>query len=261
MIKNRTSFRSILLIALIFFLASCASSNKSVKEGIIMDMATNSYQMGSVHFNDGNYLAALKSLSRAVDLAPDVALFHNGLALAYGSRGLYSKAKEHFERSIELDPMVSEAYVNLSALYLKEGEWDKAISSAQGALKNVFYSTPEFAYNNIAWGLYNKGDLDGAVINLNKAVDINPKYAWGYNNLGLALEKAGREDEAEMAYLAAINIFNAFGAAHLNLGLLFMRQGDKVGALKEFNETVLAVPTSNWALSAKRYMKELGDTP
>ena len=54
-----------------------------------------------------------------MELAPEEAEFHNALALAYGARGLYGRAKEHFEKSIALDPMMSEAYVNSKRSLLK----------------------------------------------------------------------------------------------------------------------------------------------
>jgi tetratricopeptide (TPR) repeat protein len=95
------------------------------------------------------------------------------------------------------------------------------------------------------------------VINLTRAVEVNPKYRWGYNNLGLALERAGREGEAEEAYLSAINIDDNFAPAHLNLGALLMRGGEKSRALKEFNAVVEAAPGSSWAMSAERYIEEL----
>lgn len=246
---------------LLTLLVSCGAKGKQSREEMTMDMATNAYQMGSVHFVDGNYLEALRSLTRAVELAPKVARFHDALALAYGARGHYDLAKEHFLKAIALDPMFSEAYVNLGALHLKLNEWDKAIEISQGALKNVFYKTPEFAYNNIAWGKLNKGDIDGAVMNLTKAVEISPKYRWGFNNLGLALERGGNDREAEMAYMNAIRIDNNFAPAHLNLGALLLRRGDKNKALKEFNAVLTVAPKSSLAVSAERYIEELKSAP
>lgn len=260
MIKNIICLRFVAVLAVLFLFTSCASSGGSARKSAIMDRATNAYQMGTVYFNDGKYLAALKALTRAVELAPDQSEFHNALALAYGARGLYDLSREHFEKSITLDPMMSEAYVNLSALYLKEKEWEKAIQIAEGALKNVFYKTPEFAYNNIAWGMLNSGDVDGAVKNLTKAVEINSRYKWGFNNLGLALERSGDLKAAENAYENALNIDKKFGAAHLNLGLLLKRRGDNDRALKEFEKTIEVSPGTSWSLSAKRYILELNDS-
>ena len=108
--------------------------------------------------------------------------------------------------------------------------------------------------------MLNTGDIDGAVINLTKAVEINPRYIWGFNNLGLALERSGDLQAAENAYANALNIDKNFGAAHLNLGLLLMRRGDNARALKEFEKTVEVSPGSSWSLSAKRYILELNDS-
>lgn len=254
------ALRFIVAIVVVISLVSCASNKEALKKKNL-DMATNAFQMGTVYFIDGNYLEALKSLTRAVELAPDMADFHNVLALAYGARGLYERAEKHFLKAIELDPMLSAAYVNLSALYMKEKRWDEAIEASRGALKNVFYNTPEFAYNNIGWGLMNKGDYDGAVKNLSKAVSLNPKYKWGFNNLGLALERAGRDEDAVRVYQSALRIDKKFTDAYLNMAILLMKNNEMDAARDAFNMVIETAPDSNGALRAEHYLEEFEDTP
>ena len=255
--KLKPLLLSIALLFSVSLFSSCATESAALKRKKVLEMADTSYQMGVVYFNDRNYVEALKSLTRAIELAPDNADYHNVLAMAYGARGHYDKAVVYFKKAVELDPNSSEAHVNLSAIYLKHKEWDLAIDASRGALKNVFYKTPEFAYNNIAWAMLRKRDFRGAVENFSRAVEVNPKYKWGYNNLGLALERLGEEERALKAYQTAISVDEEFADAYMNLGLLLMRRGEMGAAEEAFNKIIEFAPGSIWARSAQRYLDDL----
>ena len=41
-----------------------------------------------------------------------------------------------------------------------------------------------------------QGKFEEAIASYEKAIELNPQFAWSYQNLGDALEKVGRRDEA-----------------------------------------------------------------
>jgi Flp pilus assembly protein TadD len=43
------------------------------------------------------------------------------------------------------------------------------------------------AHNNLGYGLFKKGDGDGAITEYREALRLNPNYAEAHVNLGLAL--------------------------------------------------------------------------
>lgn len=51
---------------------------------------------------------------------------HYNLALTYKNRGMTQEAILEYEKAIELDPYMREAYYNLITIYESEGEKNKA---------------------------------------------------------------------------------------------------------------------------------------
>ena len=87
-----------------------------------------------------------------------------------------------------------EARNNLgNALFLK-GDVDEAIAQYQKALQ-IKPDNVE-ACNNLGNALFRKGNVDEAIVRYQKALQINPDYAEARNNLNTALLIKGRVDEA-----------------------------------------------------------------
>lgn len=93
-------------------------------------------------------------------------------------------------------------YINRGNDYLGKGRYDQAISDLNKALE----IKPRFgaAYFNRGLAYRHKGLYDQAISDLNKAIELNPKLADAYYNKALACEKAGRIREAVEAYKAFI---------------------------------------------------------
>ena len=113
-----------------------------------------------------------------------------GLALSNGSTWiilpivlffLFSYASTQEKQSESRD---AEFYNNRGMAYRDKGQYDQAISDYNKALGiNPRYA---YAYNNrgIAYG--DKGQYDQAISDFNKALEVNPRYAEAYNNRGRA---------------------------------------------------------------------------
>ncbi|HXQ39631.1 MAG TPA: tetratricopeptide repeat protein, partial [Candidatus Udaeobacter sp.] len=76
------------------------------------------------------------------------------------------------------------------------------------------------AHVNLGNALYDKGDLDGAIIEYRVAIQLNPKDPKASYDLGNALSRQGKFDQAIAAYQVAIGIDPKFSSAHRNLGML-----------------------------------------
>ncbi|WKZ32702.1 MAG: tetratricopeptide repeat protein [Thermodesulfobacteriota bacterium] len=239
----------VLLVLLSAALSACGASLAKKKA-----QADIHYRLGEVHLMERNIADALKELTKAVDLQPDNAHYRNALGYAYFVRGMGKEAHKAFDKAISLDPALSDAHLNKSALYLEEGEWDRAIAAAGKAAENIFYKSPEFAYNNMGWAYYNKRDYRGAVEYFSKALQANPGFALAHYNMGLAYEKAERLKEAVEAYRAAVNAAPNFLDAHFNLGMALAKYKDKAGAVKAFDRVIELAPESDKAQSAREYI-------
>ena len=78
----------------------------------------------------------------------------------------------------------------------KQGEYDKAIVHYTEAIN--LNSELANAYNNRGVAYVNKGEIDAAIQDYNKAIDLNPAEA--YNNRGVAYAKKGEFDLAIQGY-------------------------------------------------------------
>lgn len=240
-------------LSLIFllFLSACASSPD------LKEKARIQYRLGVTHLRGGDTTAALKELSMAVELDPESAIYYNALGLAFFYKDMLDKAEENFKKAIELNPELSDAHVNLGALYLREKRWDEAIKESQKALANIFYPTPEVAHNNIGWAYYNKGFFSTAVEHFKKAIEANPRYSLAYNNLGLTYLRLDKEAEAVKAFKKALSITPNYVEALYNLGLAYIKIKDREKAIESFEEVIRLSPESRFAQSAKEYMELL----
>lgn len=101
---------------------------------------------------------------------------------------LYSKALKEspYECNILSDRGV--AYLHAKQKNNSLADFDRAISLQPDY--SYRYAARAFARNNF-------GDIDGAILDYEKAVELDPDDAVGQNNLGLLLEQKGYQKEAD----------------------------------------------------------------
>jgi Flp pilus assembly protein TadD len=78
--------------------------------------------LGVLYIEQGLPGDAIGALARAVDLQPDVAVFHNNLGMALERWGYFAAAQDQYRLAVERDPGHEKAAANLRRL---EGRGDK----------------------------------------------------------------------------------------------------------------------------------------
>jgi tetratricopeptide (TPR) repeat protein len=97
--------------------------------------------------------------------------------------------KKYFFKKIIMDREKAKKLVQKSHLSLQSHDWSEAIRTATEAIAlNQDYAD---AYNNRAWGYYEKGLLDESIADCNKALEIDPNHFYALNNRGRAYQKKG----------------------------------------------------------------------
>ena len=94
---------------------------------------------------------------------------------------------------------------------------------------------------------YKKGDLDGAVTDYSRAIEIDPKYAEAYINRGVAKGKKGDLDGEIADYSRAIEIDPEYAEAYSNRGLVKRIKGDLDGAVADYSRAIEINP--NYAVA------------
>jgi tetratricopeptide (TPR) repeat protein len=94
------------------------------------------------------------------------------------------------------------------------------------------------AHDHLGRALMDNGQVDEALAEHRKGLDLNPEYALGYINLGRALYAKGRLDDAGGAFRTAIKLRPELAMAHTNLGVVLHEQGQLDEAIKEHHEAI-----------------------
>jgi tetratricopeptide (TPR) repeat protein len=132
---------------------------------------------------------------------PSLQIAYNNRGTAYLRRGDYDKAISDFNEALRIDPDYEKPhylYDNRGTVYLRKGDYERAIADYDQALR--IKPNYALAYHNRGTAYLYKEDFEEAISDFNKALEINPGYAETYFNKALACEKIGHFKEAIEAY-------------------------------------------------------------
>ncbi len=79
---------------------------------------------------------------------------------------------------------------------------------------------------------YMSGDLEDALANFEKAIDMFPAYAEAHNNIALVYERLGEREKATDSYRTAIELRPDYPEALNNLGVLIDEDGNTAEAVE-----------------------------
>ena len=114
--------------------------------------------------------------------------------------------------------------------------WKNSLSLWTHAL---IYGKPNtFAYNNRG-AAYNKlQQYDKAIIDFNRALEINPRDASSYNNRGFAFSQSDHNEEALNDFDKALKFDPSYYEVYINRGNTLKRKGDVGSALEDYKKSL-----------------------
>jgi len=131
-------------------------------------------------------------------------------------------------------------YNNLGLAYLEKGMVDEAIYEYEKALTiNPNYIKAHF---NLAVAFSIKGRLDETISEYKKLLAINPNFVEAHYNLGNAYSKKGRLDEAIAEFKRTLTINPNHAKAHYNLGNAYLKKDRLDEAIAEYKRTLTINP-------------------
>jgi tetratricopeptide (TPR) repeat protein len=131
---------------------------------------------------------------------------------------------------------VSMAYINRGVVLMDKGDMEKAGDDFERAI----------AINPLAYKAHNNRGLvflamkqyDRALDAFSEALAINPSYVDAYFNRGLAFTAAGKPDDAIEAFNRAIVLGPSDGDAYYRRGLVFLATEEYDKAIEDFNRAI-----------------------
>jgi tetratricopeptide (TPR) repeat protein len=125
---------------------------------------------------------------------------------------------------------------NLGTALLERGDVDAAIENFSKVLEVRPHS--DRGLYNMALALRAQGKVEESAHYLARALQSNPSMAEAYNNLGIILISQNRPEDAITLFREAIEIAPRMEQAHSNLGTAFISQGLVDEALVHFSKAV-----------------------
>jgi Tfp pilus assembly protein PilF len=148
-------------------------------------------------------------------------LIYFNLGVQSYNRREFLKAIQSYQKVIDLDPTYIEAYNNLGLIYQEMGDFDRAFAAYQKSIEiNPQY---EKGYNNLGTLLYLKGRNEEALDSFQKALAINPNNVESHINLGVLYKKQDQLNKAIESYQKALAINPLQREIHYNIALLYER--------------------------------------
>lgn len=163
-------------------------------------------------------------MSRAIEIAPDLAAYRTQLALGLMAQGKRGEAITELENTISMDQGFVQADVLLVLSHLNKQEFDKALAASQ-ALEKREPDNP-VSYNLTGLAYLMAGDLEKAEQRFNKALEIDPGFITAEANLARMALKKNDLAQARTHYQRALKQSPNNATALMGLADLARREGD-----------------------------------
>jgi Flp pilus assembly protein TadD len=197
--------------------------------------------IGKSYFIMGDYKKAVEAFDRAVIAQPNTSALHHWLGKAYGRRaetanpflapGLASKARQNFEKAVQLDGKNIEAINDLFSYYLEApGFLGGGLDKAADLAKRIEAIDPVEYHYALAQIAEKRKELKTAETHFRRAVELAPRQAGRIIDLARFLSRTGRHQESETVFAQAEKV------APNEPRLLFERASNYIRAKKNLDD-------------------------
>lgn len=247
--------RFILFFVVTGFLVTtgCGTSSGIKRE----QMAEAQYKLGISDLNNGQLQQAFVKFQKALESNPKYRDVHYALGHIYFLRNQLEEAQKEFMKTIKLDPDFSEAYNYLGKVYEQKGEWELAIKEYNNALENLQYKTPHFARYNLGIALMNVNDYEGALIEFDKAIQVESSFIGAYQAKGQVYSQLNQYSEAIEAYQQALKLAPNNPAVHFSLGVAYFKADSHQEAKEAFEKVIELTPEGDLVKNSELYLDRL----
>lgn len=182
------------------------------------------------------YEEARQAFEKAIELGD----LGENEALAYNLRGTirtllgnHADATADFDKSIELDPSLTQSYIKRASISLELGDPIQAEEEFAKALE--FNSNDPDVYYHRAQAHFIKGDLSEAQKDYQKSIDLDKDFIFSHIQLGVTQYKMGSIASSMATFRRCIKNFPKVPDVYNYYGELLLDQGNFSEAVEKFD--------------------------
>ncbi len=198
-----------------------------------------------------NYYTALDIFRQALEKEKNNPEIHYYLGITYGRMKKYEKAVAHLEKVLDS----SLAFIHkiharmiLGYIYTLMENYDRALELFRNVVESGIETAQAFAA--IGYIMHKKGNVKEALLNLYRAIEIDPKNANAHNSLGFILaEEEINLDEALQECKKALELDPENPAYLDSIGWVYYKMG-KLSHAKSYITRALKLAPENEEIKA-----------
>ena len=198
------------------------------------------YEEAESTFTSRRYGEATEMFAAYVTRRPKNPWGHYMLGLSAWKSGQLSRARESFERAIELDPSHVKSQLNLTRVLLELNEPREASERVLAVL--ALDSTSAETHRLMGRVQTALGEKDAAIDSYREALALDAHDVWSMNNMGLLLIQLERFEEALRPLARAVQLDSNVAVFRNNFGMALERTGHFVAATESYRAAVSIDP-------------------
>jgi len=162
------------------------------------------FKIASDFVGKGDYENAVSFFNRTLELDPNMTDAYLFRGLAYRNMQKYKEALADYNKLLSINPNSAPAYNNRGVVYWKQGKHKEALADYN---KTISLTPSDYiVYNNRGVIYYEMGDYDSAIADYTKAISLNSKFAQSYWNRAVSYLKLNRKEEAKKDFKSACDL-------------------------------------------------------
>ncbi|GAW16250.1 hypothetical protein ANO14919_056730 [Xylariales sp. No.14919] len=185
--------------------------------------------------HDG-YEEAAAAFEKALELG-DLGEFE---ALAYNMRGTFrclrgsqEQALDDLNKSIELDPTMTQSYVKRASMHLETGNREQAAADIESAIRQN-ENDPDIYYHRAQLHFIH-GEWQNAAKDYQKSIDLDSEFIFSHIQLGVTQYKMGSIASSMATFRRCIKNFSRVPDVYNYYGELLLDQGNFDEAIRQFD--------------------------
>ncbi len=178
-------------------------------------------------------------------------------ALRSRENGDFVSAERDFEQAVRIDPENASLWNYLCSTRILASKYKTAVDACDQALK--LSTKYVFALGNRADAWTYLGDYDKAMIDINRALALNPSYLFGYQLRGWLniYKQDGDMVQSSKDFQQVLRMSPDSSTAMTGLGIVQMDLKDAFGAIRWFDKAIAISPKYAYAYRSRGIAREM----
>ncbi|QAR33135.1 hypothetical protein EP073_06895 [Geovibrio thiophilus] len=236
----------------------CAAKNVESQVPDRAALAESHYKMGVAYLNTSTDYKAYQELESALQLAQDNDKYLYTMGLFFMKKERYAEAEPFIKKALEKKPNDSEYMNAYAAIMAGTGRLNEAVDYWDRVIADPGYPYQIMALYNAANALYDAGRYSRVPSYLDRALNINRRYADAYRLLFNTYIKLGDKAKAEKTMLKTAEMISDDPENHLTAAEFYFDSREYSKAVPFLEHLLEVFPDTPQSKRAGELMKRLG---